>query len=730
MQVQEGLYQHRPRWLSVGFVVATAVAAGIGAVALLLLWQASVPVPVALVPVPPPWLLLLFFAVATLSEIVYVPIRHSGSWEELTFLEAVVVAAVLVLPPVPAITVVLLGSGIAAILLRRDLVKWLFNFGTYAASSAGLMLVYYAVAGESGGIDAYSIRTVMALLLGAVVFTSVNLLLLSLVLLAAEDVPPRELIGEQWVLSLGVAVGSVGIAVVALAVGQNTPALVPFTLMPIVAMWYAYRASASHANARERSRWLVVLGQAVSTPGSAETLVPRAAEALCNAYGAQEYQVRLADGRRFGDEGGWVPPVMGSREAVDLHGADLPAGWAAGIAVRLEDHSGTGVLAIGARESKDWAARLPWSSSWELAETNRAGLVALTSALGSALRAGQTLTALTAETAKLQAVVDHATDGICVVDAHGEVLLWSPAAERITGVGATTPLPDIVQEIVAVPADPDGHSLRFTRGDGQDVWLQVTRVDVWGARATSVLTIRDMTRERRAERLKSDFIATISHELRTPITPIRGYAELLQRRWDRMSEEKRLTMLATIEERAEHLTRLVDDLLMAARADSEATMSVDNQPMDLVSAVADAATAFPEVEGRLLLQPSEPLWVLGDRTRVMQIVGNLVGNAVKYTPAQAPIHVTYAPTDAEVEVRVTDEGAGIAADEQEKVFEKFYRIEDPLTMRTGGSGLGLHISRQLARAMGGDVTLASRPGQGSTFALRLRRAEEDTWPPS
>ena len=172
----------------------------------------------------------------------------------------------------------------------------------------------------------------------------------------------------------------------------------------------------------------------------------------------------------------------------------------------------------------------------------------------------------------------------------------------------------------------------FERSDGQQLDLQVTRVDV-AASGTRVMTIRDMTRERRAERLKSDFIATISHELRTPITPIRGYADLLRRRWDRMSEEKRAGVLETIQERADHLTRLVDDLLVAARTTSDTELGVDMQRMDLVDAVREAATGFPEVDGRLSIAASEPLWVHADRTRVIQIINNLVGNAVKYTGA-------------------------------------------------------------------------------------------------
>ena len=663
---------------------------------------------------------MLFVLLAALSDIVYVPVRHADAWEELTFVEVALVCGIILLPPALALLTALAGFTLAEVLARRQWIKTVFNVSSFAVGAAVMIAVYLLVVGQA---SPFSWRSMLALIAATLAYTAMNLIALSLVLLAADDVPPREFIAEQWVLSLGMAVGSVGIATVALAILDNTPVLLPFAALPAAAMWYAYRASASHAESRERSRWLVAFGQAVSSPAPAEELLPPAADALRRAYGADAYAIVRGDGSSFGAD--WAPVHVQDREAITLDAGQLPTDWGSGVAVRFDDESGSGCLAIGVLQENFVTSPLPWARSWSVSETDLPGLVALTSAMSSALRAGQTLSALTAETAKLQAVVDHATDGICVVDGRGRVLLWSPAAEAITGTSALDPLPQIVRDITAVPADGRGHSLEFVRADGQDVSLQVTRVEVWGSLATSVLTIRDMTRERRAERLKSDFIATISHELRTPITPIRGYADLLRRRWDRMSEEKRASVLDTIEERAEHLARLVDDLLIAARADSETSLRVESAPMELVSAVVDAATAFPEVDGRLHIDPSPPRWVTADRTRVMQIVGNLVGNAVKYTPQDAPIRVQFAAADGAVDVSVVDAGPGIAADEQERVFERFYRIEDPLTMRTGGSGLGLHISRQLARAMGGDVTLRSSPGDGSTFVLRLREAEAE-----
>lgn len=718
-QVREELRHRRPSWFSVHLVVSL-----VGITALLLLGVlAALPglftLPSPLVPNPTWWVLGLSVAAAALSDVIYVPIRHADAWEEATFVEVVLIWAVVLLPPFWAISCVLGGFFLSEVFARRPPVKSLFNLASYAVSTAALMIIYYVLAGQSGP---FSLRSVVALVLGASVFAALNLLMLSMVLLAAEGVPPREFLSEQWPLSVWMALGSVGIATVALSIEENTPLLLPFAALPAVAMWYVYRASSSHAAARERNKWLVQLGQAVASPGTADAVIPRAAEALRRVYGADDYTVRMPDGSSFGSAVGWEPPRVGPREVVDLTGRNLPEGWRSGIAVALEDQSGRGLFAIGSVSDKPSGTRsLPRARSWAIPETDKPALVALTAAVSSSLRAGQTLAALTAETAKLQAVVDHSTDGICVVDGRGDILLWSPAAARITGVSdPQPPVPEIVAEITSAPVTEGGHAVEFERADGQAVSLQVIRVDVYGSVATSVITIRDMTRERRAERLKSDFIATISHELRTPITPIRGYADLLKRRWDRMSEEKRASVLDTIEERADHLARLVDDLLMAARTETDTALRVDAASVNLVDVVAEAATGFPEIDGRLTIAASPPRTVVADRTRVVQIISNLVGNALKYTPVGSPIEISFDTDGGMVLVEVTDHGPGIAADEQEKVFERFYRIEDPLTMRTGGSGLGLHISRQLARAMGGDVTLKSSPGQGSTFILRLR----------
>jgi signal transduction histidine kinase len=223
----------------------------------------------------------------------------------------------------------------------------------------------------------------------------------------------------------------------------------------------------------------------------------------------------------------------------------------------------------------------------------------------------------------------------------------------------------------------------------------------------------------------------VSHELRTPITPIKGYARLLASRGDRMEPARRLHALQTIEDRADHLSRLVDDLLMASRVQSKtetSKLAVKRESEDLRNIVRQAATAFPLLSDRLEVRlPAQPVQAYCDDMRAVQCIANLIGNAEKYSEAGTPILVELLPesTGSGPRVVVTDHGRGIPPAEHERIFERFHRVEDPFTMTTGGSGLGLFIARELARAMGGDITVKSVPGEGSTFYLSLPKFTED-----
>ena len=221
------------------------------------------------------------------------------------------------------------------------------------------------------------------------------------------------------------------------------------------------------------------------------------------------------------------------------------------------------------------------------------------------------------------------------------------------------------------------------------------------------------------------FVADASHELRTPITAIRGFSEL--HRQGAVTGEKETTeLLGRIENESKRMGSLVEDLLLLARLDQSRDM--DSKPVDINKVVEDAVisarAAGPDhpVE---FISSNDEIFTLGDEVRIHQVVANLLANARAHTPAGTPITVSLSTTDAGVEVTVADKGPGLSLEDQNRIFERFYRT-DASRVRTGsdGSGLGLSIVDAVMRAHGGSVSVESAPGMGAVFTLLFpRRAE-------
>ncbi len=405
-----------------------------------------------------------------------------------------------------------------------------------------------------------------------------------------------------------------------------------------------------------------------------------------------------------------------------------------------------GALLLGSSQLSQPSRIAGRTRGWALDDADAPVLGALVAAVGSAMRAGAAFDALTEETAKLTAVVDNTSDGIAMVDDTGQIRLWSQTMARMTGVqhgaltGGLDTAPDVVRTLVRASQAADSRpgaaptKVHLVRADAEELDVSLATVRVREAQATgvtdgggwvSILTVHDETRERRVEKMKTDFVATISHELRTPITPIKGYAHLLASRGDRMNPEKRLQAAQVISDRADHLSRLVDDLLLASKVSDTARLEIEMQVEDLSTVVRQAVAGFPEMAGRIDVElPSEPILVQCDRIRAIQCLGNLISNTKKYAQADTHVEIRVETSRQHARVYVRDHGAGIPEAERDKVFERFYRREDPMTMATGGAGLGLHIARELAIAMGGGITLqAPREGTGAEFVLHLRTAD-------
>lgn len=243
----------------------------------------------------------------------------------------------------------------------------------------------------------------------------------------------------------------------------------------------------------------------------------------------------------------------------------------------------------------------------------------------------------------------------------------------------------------------------------------------WQPDGGIVLTFRSARRRVTQEAAAGDLVATVGHELRAPLASVRGFTRTLLEHWDRYGDDQKQTMLATIAEDAERVGRLLVDLLASARIDAD---RVEVRPSGtdvaaLARAVVDKARHRPEGEGRELVvavATGVPPLVHADTDKVERMLTNLVDNALRHAPG-AVVHVDVGPgADGGVRVSVRDDGPGIPVEEQGRVFQRLERGRDT---RAVGTGLGLHITRGLARAHGGDLVLDSAAGEGATFVLTL-----------
>ncbi|HKB19621.1 MAG TPA: ATP-binding protein [Gaiellaceae bacterium] len=332
-------------------------------------------------------------------------------------------------------------------------------------------------------------------------------------------------------------------------------------------------------------------------------------------------------------------------------------------------------------------------------------------------------------------VLEHVDDGVFLVDDAGVIQHWNPAAAAITGLtpsavlgqSADDVLPDwrtvgptIPVASVPGPGSTDARTLPFVI-EGREVWLSISGVAFEDG---VVYAFRNLTEERALDELKGEFVATVSHELRTPLAAIYGSAQTLLRQDIEIDDDKQRSLLQVIAQESERLSRVAGDILLANRIDS-GRLQLDTKRLDVGLLVQDVVahmrSGFAEREDvRLELVAVESgVFVAGDEDKLRQVLINLVDNAVKYSPDGGAIEVRVEPNGTSLRVSVRDEGLGIPHGEQQRIFGKFYRVDPQLSRGVGGTGLGLYICRELVRRMDGRLTVTSKEGEGSTFAVEL-----------
>ena len=347
------------------------------------------------------------------------------------------------------------------------------------------------------------------------------------------------------------------------------------------------------------------------------------------------------------------------------------------------------------------------------------------------------IAALEEDRQQLRAILSGMVEGVVALDADQRILFANdraaellefptrtPVGRRLWEVMRRRPLLDLVQLALKRP-EPCREELRSSDGSSRSLTVHAARLPGPPPRG-AVLVLHDTTELRRLERIRQEFVANVSHELKTPLTGIKLCTETLLAGAVE-DPQHRMRFLEQIANQSERLHMLILDLLSLARIESgEELFEFEAVPVQsIVSACLDRHR--PKAEARrqtLELTPEAPplAVVWADEEAVEQILDNLLDNALKYTPEGGHVRVGWGEENGQVWLQVADDGIGIPESDLPRIFERFYRVDKARSREMGGTGLGLAIVKHLTQAMKGNVQAASRPGQGATFTVRLPRA--------
>jgi signal transduction histidine kinase len=329
-------------------------------------------------------------------------------------------------------------------------------------------------------------------------------------------------------------------------------------------------------------------------------------------------------------------------------------------------------------------------------------------------------TALKAEQAASAALVESMVEGVLAADGRGRITTANAAARRLLGYGESDTLPDLptlfrakaAREVVDAVREGRAVQDRQLEVDGRTLLVNARPLGGDGA----VLVLHDLTELRRLENVRRDFVANVSHELKTPLTSISGYAETLLA--DAPEPATTARFLQTILSNARRMQRLVDDLLDLSRIES-GRWQPRPEPVDVATAAREVITALADraVAREVTLDvdvPEDATVAFADPDALRQILTNLVDNSIRYSP-RGLVTVGARPLDGGVEVWVRDDGAGIASDHLPRIFERFYRVDPSRSREEGGTGLGLAIVKHMTEGHGGRVTAESTIGRGTTI---------------
>jgi PAS domain S-box-containing protein len=703
---------------------------------------------------------VLFALMIALAERLQIRYLYSDHVEALTLVESVFAPLVFCASGRTVVLTVAGGILLGELSGRNGLLKATFNISQWvAAASAGSFALHLSGAGSSTDSG------VVALVGAMLVVWIVNQLLITGVLCVTAGHPlgSREssVAGLVVLGRLGSFVASTVLGLLMTAAYLWVPWVAPLASLPLAFLWSAGRAEAA---VRADRRLLDALQRAthhLATSLEPTSALPPSLAQVRTGFEVREVQLVLVNERGFPtiyrsrdeDDGGSSmevgphglaellvdtlrEPVRLGSEDDDISAALARLGHRRALAAPLCSGATTlGVLLLLDREGAE---------GFESGELSIAG--ALTREIVGFLERVDLVRAIDDERRKLTDIVENTGDGIVSLAVDGTILSWNAGMAGITGFtaeemvgtrhfGLLRPRDSHGDDVnvgtwSSRPLDDSAADLQIVAADGSTVWLSCSYSRVAardGAEESLIIVARNVTKARELEFLKDDFIAVVSHELRTPLVPIKGWAQTLLNRGERLTEDQRRTAVRSILTQAQRLEALVLNILESSRVEAGQAEALDSVDVAAVAirVVEDVLAARPDRTIRVT-PPTVPARVRGSMVWIDRAISNLVANAVKYSPDDEPVDVIVSVSDGSVSVSVTDRGPGISQEAQERIFERFERLED--SHKQTGTGLGLYITRRLARGMGGDVTVSSLAGAGSTFVLVLPVVNNESAP--
>ena len=697
-----------------------------------------------------------FVVLLTAAGALQLQFRYRDDVEAVDIFDAALTPIVFLFSPPVAVAFAAVGKGVSQGLLRVAPRKAAFNVAQWmCATAAGSMVLNTLRHGRS-----LRAANLGALALAGVVLLVVNLVAFVGVLCLAGERSPRAVLADlrqgfvaAWLLGGG---ANLALGILFTAAFRGTPWSTPFFFVPLGMMHWA---SHGYAEARvDRSR---LAGLQRATHVLAQPVNPRDALGAFLVEVRACFEAEAVDALLVGPGGYVVHRLTGSGPGscrTEQLGADdvtlarvlLDRGQLVRVDAGYPDLMVATALRIeGWRNCLAAPLRSEGAVTGVLCTYNRTGvqggfehgelavLDALSAELSRALERAQLVELVLEEQAKLAEIVGRTSDGITTIAPDGTVTSWNPAMAAITGHHAEATVGAKWLGMLR-PRDATGHDVMLERwrehetlpglisiltATGETRWLSCSWTRVAGAGEpveTCILVARDVTEAHKLEQIKQEFVSTVSHELRTPLAPILGWATTLLQRSDELTDDDRQRGLESILRQGQRMERLVLNLLEVSKIEAGAGAETDAEIDAALIArrvVEELGAAWPQ-RSIVLDVPPRPCPAIGNELWVEQIVTNLVSNAIKYAPDTEPIVVRARQQPGVLELSVVDHGPGIPPELQRRIFERFERYAQADTQ--AGTGLGLYIARQLADAMGAELSVESDVGRGAEFSLQLR----------